>query len=100
MKRLEFLRICALAGVAGSTGISSAETESTHLDLRDALKAAGLTGWDIREEGEALHVRCKVGDFTALSKKAAALGDGKVRATGNTLAFERQGRPIQLELRA
>jgi hypothetical protein len=100
MKRLEFLRLCALAGVAGSTGIASPESDSSHQDLQSALKAAGITGWDIREEGETLHIRCQVSDFDALSRKAAALGDGKVKAKGNTFSFERQGRSIRMELRA
>ncbi|QJE98148.1 hypothetical protein [Luteolibacter luteus] len=100
MKRLEFLRLCALAGVAGSTGIASAESNTAHQDLQGALKAAGITGWDIREEGETLYIRCKVSDFDALSRKASSLGDGKVKAKGNTFTFERQGRSIQLDLRA
>jgi hypothetical protein len=100
MKRLEFLRLCALAGVAGSTGIASAETDSSHADLQSALKAAGITGWDIHEKGDTLHIRCQVSDFTALSRKAAALGEGHVKAKGNTFTFQRQGRSIQMELRA
>lgn len=100
MKRLEFLRLCALASVAGSAGLASAETDASHGDLQSALKAAGITGWDIREEGGTLRIRCQVSDFNALSRQAAALGDGKVMAKGNTFSFERQGRPIEIELRA
>lgn len=99
MKRLEFLRLCALAGVAGSTGIASA-TEEAPLELSSALKEAGLANWSVREEGELLRIRCKVDNFDTLARKAAALGDGKVKAKGSSLSFERQGRRILMELSA
>ena len=98
MKRLEFLRLCALAGVAGSTGIASAE--EARLELHSALKDAGVSDWSIRNEGDLLCIRCKVGNFDALARKAAALGDGKVQAKGNSLSFQRQGRRILMELNA
>lgn len=100
MKRFEFLRLCALAGLAGNTGIATAENTASHPDLQDALKAAGIRDWEIREEGETLHIRCQIKDFTALSRQAAALGDGRVKAKGNTFSFVRQGRPILMELKA
>lgn len=99
MKRLEFLRLCALAGVAGSTGIASASEEAP-LELSAALKEAGLANWSVREEGDLLRIRCKVGNFDSLARKAAALGDGKVKASGSSLSFERQGRRILMELSA
>jgi hypothetical protein len=99
MKRSQFLRLCTLAGVAGSTGITSAQ-ESTDSTLEIALKDAGLSQWTMREEGDLLHIRCSVANYEALSRKAASLGDGKTLSKGNILSFTRKGRNVRMELRA
>ncbi len=100
MKRSDFLRLCTLAGVAGGTGIASAAPSASTPDLFSALRAAGLSGWSVLADGELLHLRGRVVDFGAFSRQAARLGEGKVRASGNVLSFQRGGRSIRLELQA
>jgi hypothetical protein len=97
MKRLEFMRLCVLTGVAGSTGLANG-SDSLPSDLSQALKGAGVTSWKISEDGEILRLKGKVSDFEMLARKAALLGEGKVAAKGNTLSFQRQGRQMTLDL--
>lgn len=99
MKRSQFFRLCTLAGVAGTTGISSAQ-DTSDSTLTIALKEAGLSQWSMREEGELLHIRCSVANYDTFSRKAASLADGKTLSDGNILSFSRKGRRIQMELRA
>lgn len=96
MNRMEFVRLCVLGGIAGATGVASAEVLPA--DFGSSLKEAGLTRCKVIEDGTTLRVRCHIGNLDAFTRKAGSLGDGKVKVAGNRLSFVRQNRQISLEL--
>lgn len=102
MKRLDFVRLCTLASLAGGGAVASAFSASVPAprDLVSLLKAAGLRSLSIRESDAEVRVRGRVSDFNLLSREAARLGEGKVSAKGNVLSFTRDGRQVTLELLA
>jgi hypothetical protein len=99
MKRSQFVKLCVLAGVTGGAGITIKRGDLS-ADLHQALKDAGLERCNVKSDGETLHMQGTVVDFPVFSRRAGALGDGKVRVKGSTLFFERQGRRMELELMA
>lgn len=100
MLRNHFIKICLLSGVATATGIATGDAESLSADLHDELQRAGLTHCKATLKSGVLHIRARVGDMDAFSKKAALLGEGKVRVAKNTLSFQRQGQRMELNLLA
>lgn len=98
MLRNHFIKICLLSGVAAASGIATSEADSLPVDLHDELLGAGLTHCKATLKSGVLRIRARVGDIEAFSKKAALLGDGKVRVARNTLSFERQGQRMELNL--
>jgi hypothetical protein len=97
MKRSHFVKLCLLTGVAGSAGLATQKDELPG-DLHVALKDAGLELRNARGDGKALQLSGQIADYPTFSRKAAALGDGKVVVKWNTLFFEREGRRMELQL--
>jgi hypothetical protein len=97
MKRSEFVKLCLLTGVAGGAGLA-AQKDGLPANLHLALKEAGLEFCNVGGDGKTLKINGQIADYRTFSRKAAALGDGKVMVKGNTLFFEREGRRMELQL--
>ncbi len=98
MLRNHFIKICLLSGVAAASGIATSEADTLPADLHDELLGAGLTHCKGTLKAGVLCIRARIEDIEAFSKKAALLGEGKVRVAKNTLSFERQGQRMELNL--
>jgi len=100
MQRNQFLKLCLLSGVAVATGVSTGDASSLPADLDEAMKLAGLTDIKPSLDSGILKIDAHVADLNAFANKAGRLGDGKVRAIRNTLAFERNGQMVELSFTA
>lgn len=98
MLRNHFIKICLLSGAAAASGIATGDAATLPVDLHEELLGAGLIRCKAIQKAGVLRIRARIADLEAFSRKAARLGDGKVRVVKNTLTFERQGQRMELNL--
>lgn len=100
MQRNQFLKLCLLSGVAVASGVSTSDASPLPDDLGEAMKVAGLSVVKALLDSGVLKIDAHLEDRNAFAIKAGRLGDGHVKATRNTLVFERKGQRVQLTFTA